>query len=66
MESKFADLTLGLAEVKSCLIVLQQAVQNERDELTSENIDHNLETIIDKLSKVIDEFETFGEEILDY
>lgn len=66
MEDKFAELTMSFTEVKSCLIVLQQAVQNEHDELTLDNIDHSLETIIDKLSRVIDEFETFGEEFLNY
>ena len=64
MEDKFVELTMSFTEVKSCLIVLQQAVQNEHDELTLDNIDHSLETIIDKLSRVIDEFETFGGELL--
>lgn len=53
MENELADLRMRIREIKSSLIVLQQAVQNENQIMTFSNIDDNLEIIIGKTDEAL-------------
>jgi len=53
MENKITDLYQHIKELESGLIVLQNAVQNDNNIISLENIDNNLEIIIEKVKKII-------------
>lgn len=49
MDDKLIELKFKIKEIKSCMIILQQAIQNKNDIVTFEHIDDNLEILIEKL-----------------
>lgn len=55
MENDIPDLYLGLQEIRSCLVILQKAVQNEgeKDEIEYSDISNYLEVAIGKAEHVI-------------
>jgi len=57
IENDYAEARLRFREVESSLIVLQQAVQNEEEAVTLENIDDNLEIIIEILHRTIEKLD---------
>lgn len=57
IENEYAEARMRFREVESSLIVLQQAVQNEEEVITLENIDDNLEIIIEILHRTIENFD---------
>lgn len=57
MESEFADIKMKIREIKSSLIILQQAVQNENKLISLSNIDDNLEIIIENVENTLNRYE---------
>ncbi len=59
MENNAPDLYLNLKEIRSCLIILQKAIQNEseNDEIEYSDISNYLEIAINKMEHVITLFE---------
>ena len=53
MEDKIADLYLQLQEVRSCIIILQKAIENESEEVGLSDINNYLTIALDKINNVI-------------
>ena len=53
MEDKIADLYLQLQEVRSCMIILQKAIENESEEIGLSDINNYLTIALDKINNVI-------------
>ena len=53
------DIEGNLMEIKSNLVILQQAVQNEYNKPSLDDIDNNLETLINNFGSVIDKTKKF-------
>ncbi len=56
MENKIADLRLGLKEIRSCIYILQKAIENENEEIFLFDISNYLEVALNKLDKIIENF----------
>ena len=56
MENMYAEFVLQLQEIRSCIIVLQVAAQNESIPIDIPDVGNNLEIIREKLDKIIDNF----------
>ncbi len=54
MENKIADLKLELKEIKSCIYILQKAIENENNEIILSDISNYLEIALNKLDKMIE------------
>ena len=65
MENKIADFYLQLKELKSCIIILQKAVENESEEIETTDIRNYLEIIKDKINNSINAFDEFVDDIKD-
>ena len=59
MEDLINEYQLQLQEVRSCIVVLQQAVQNENKEMTYCDVDNYLEIVLEKINKIIESFDKF-------
>ena len=46
MENKLKDICLELKEIKSCMLILQKALENENDEILKTDIDNYLEILL--------------------
>ncbi len=57
MENEFADIKMKIREIKSSLIILQQAIQNENKLISLSNIDDNLELIIENVENTLSKYE---------
>lgn len=57
MENKIADLKLQIEELKSCIIILQKAIENENEEIFFSDISNYLEIALCKVNKIIKNFE---------
>ncbi len=57
MENEFADIKMKIREIKSSLIILQQAIQNENKLISLSNIDDNLEIIIENVENTLSKYE---------
>lgn len=57
MENKIADLKLQIEELKSCIIILQKAIENENEEIFFSDISNYLEIALFKINKIIKNFE---------
>ena len=57
MENEFADIIMKIREIKSSLIILQQAIQNENKLISLSNIDDNLEIIIENVENTLSKYE---------
>lgn len=57
MENEFADIKMKIREIKSSLIILQQAIQNENKLISLSNIDDNLEIIIENVENTLNKYE---------
>lgn len=55
MEDKIAENILNLREATNSLIVLQQAIRNDFEEISMEQIDDSLNIAVEKLKKVLSE-----------
>ncbi len=53
MEDKIADLYLQLQEVRSCIIILQKAIENESEEVGLSDINNYLTIALDKINNTI-------------
>lgn len=53
MENKLKDICLELKEIKSCMLILQKALENENDEILKTDIDNYLEILLEKIDKAI-------------
>ena len=53
MEDKIADLHLQLQEVRSCIIILQKAIENESEEIGLSDINNYLTIALDKINNTI-------------
>lgn len=62
MENEFADVKMKIREIKSSLIILQQAVQNENQLISFSNIDDNLEIIIENIEDTLNKCENLSEQ----
>lgn len=58
MEDKMADFYLQLQEIRSCIIILQKALDNESEELEISDISNYLTLALDKINNAI---EIYGE-----
>ena len=58
MEDKMADFYLQLQEIRSCIIILQKAMDNESEELEISDISNYLTLALDKINNAI---EIYGE-----
>ena len=58
MEDKMADFYLQLQEIRSCMIILQKALDNESEELEISDISNYLTLALDKINNAI---EIYGE-----
>lgn len=56
MENMHAEFVLQLQEIRSCIVVLQVAAQNESIPIDIPDVGNNLEIIREKLDKIIDNF----------
>ncbi len=65
MENKIADFYLQLKELKSGIIILQKAVENESEEIETTDIRNCLEIIKDKINNSINAFDEFVDDIKD-
>ena len=63
LNEELLDIEGNLMEIKSNLVILQQAVQNEFNKATLEDIDNNLELIINTFDKVLDKTKKFESKI---
>ena len=54
LENFIAEYSLNFKEIRSCIVILQQAIQNEFTETNLKDIDNNLEIIIDKLDRILE------------
>ncbi len=57
MENKSTELRLELEEIKSCMIILQKAIENECDEIEPTDVSNYLEITIEKIKNVITTFD---------
>lgn len=53
------DIEGNLSEIKSNMVILQQAVQNEYNRANLDDIDNNLELLINKFDTIIDKTKKF-------
>ena len=53
MEDKIADFYLQLQEIRSCIIILQKAIENEDEETGLSDINNYLTIALDKINHVI-------------
>ena len=58
MEDKIADLYLQLQEVRSCIIILQKAIENESEEIGLSDINNYLTIALDKTNNVISVYDS--------
>ena len=58
MEDKMADFYLQLQEIRSCIIILQKALDNESAELEISAISNYVTLALDKINNAI---EIYGE-----
>ena len=58
MEDKMADFYLQFQEIRSCIIILQKALDNESEELEISDISNYLTLALDKINNAI---EIYGE-----
>ena len=63
MEDNYSDNVLQLVEIKSCLKILQSAMQNEETEIDKSDIDHFLTIILEKFEKISDNFMNFSDQL---
>ena len=63
LNEELLDIEGNLMEIKSNLVILQQAVQNEYNKAALEDIDNNLELIINTFDKVLDKTKKFESKI---
>ena len=63
MEDNYSDNVLQLVEIKSCLKILQLAMQNEETEIDKSDIDHFLTIILEKFEKISDNFMNFSDQL---
>ena len=61
MENEFADIKMKIREIKSSLIILQQAIKNENQLISFSNIDDNLEIIIENIEDTLNKCENLSE-----
>lgn len=52
-----ADIQGNLREIKSSLIILQQAIENNNEIINFEDIDNHLEILIEKFNTTIEDIE---------
>lgn len=62
MENEFADVKMRIREIKSSLIILQQAIQNENQLISFSNIDDHLEIIIENIEDTLNKCENLSEQ----
>ena len=55
LENFIAEYSLNFKEIRSCIVLLQQAIQNDFSETNLKDIDNNLEIIIDKLDRILED-----------
>lgn len=58
MEDKIADLYLQLQEVRSCIIILQKAIENESEEIGLSDINNYLTIALDKTNNIISVYDS--------
>ena len=58
MEDKIADLYLQLQEVRSCIIILQKAIENESEEVGLSDINNYLTIALDKTNNIISVYDS--------
>ena len=63
MEDNYSDNVLQLVEIKSCLKILQSAMQNEETEIDKSDIDYFLTIILEKFEKISDNFMNFSDQL---
>lgn len=61
MKNDFIDMRLQLSEICSCMVILQKAVENESEEICSNDISNYLEIAIDKTKVLIEMFDNITE-----
>lgn len=59
MKFEQTDFLLQLQEIRSCLIILQKAAENESDAILPADICNYLEVAINKTNQMIKNFEEF-------
>ena len=64
MEDLINEYQLKLKEIRSCIIVLQQAIQNENKEVDYSDVDNYLEIILEKINKIIKDFNVIKTQII--
>lgn len=64
MENHIKDMSLQLEELRSCVVILQKALQNENDEVFLKDIDNYLEIILGKIDLIIKNTNLMLNEIL--
>lgn len=62
-ESKFAETMLTLSSIKSGLLLMQQAVENEVYPASNEDIDNYLDILIEKFNITINNLKDLADEI---
>ena len=64
MEDLINEYQLKLKEIRSCIVVLQQAIQNENKEVDYSDVDNYLEIILEKINKIIKDFNVIKTQII--
>ncbi len=64
MEDLINEYQLKLKEIRSCIVVLQQAIQNENKEVDYSDVDNYLEIILEKINKIIKDFNVVKTQII--
>ena len=64
MEDKIADLYLQLQEVRSCIIILQKAIENESEEIGLSDINNYLAIALDKINNTISLYDSIQKILL--
>ncbi len=57
MENNLSEYRLGLEEIRSCIVILQKAVENEGDEILPSDISNYLEIALDKMDVLLQNFD---------
>ncbi len=55
LEDKLANIQIGIEEIKSCIIILNQSIKNEYDPANLNDINNVLELLLTKINKIIKE-----------
>lgn len=64
MEDLINEYQLKLKEIRSCIVVLQQVIQNENKEVDYSDVDNYLEIILEKINKIIKDFNVVKTQII--